>query len=124
VKFWFCSGVFLLIIGFCIISYAVIQNGVQDLEKDIERVTEAVDAKDWQKADALMRDARVKWRRYEKFYALVARHQLYEPVAVGMIVLPKLIKEKSDEAYAAAVRLSAEMRLLRDAERFSWSNVL
>ena len=115
---------FAVITLFSVVVHINLQNGIQSLEQDMAQVAEALQRDDWNEAEELLTAIKQRWQRMQGFYALFARHQLYEPVAIGMNTLPKLIAEQETDAYAAALKLKEELHLLREAETFAWRNVL
>ncbi|MCL2547421.1 MAG: DUF4363 family protein [Oscillospiraceae bacterium] len=109
---------------FCVVVHVNLQGGIEALERDMAQVAVALQDDDWAQAETLMQSITKRWRRKQGFYALFARHQLYEPVAIGMKTLPRLISEQEKEAYRTALTLREELYLLREAERFAARNIL
>ena len=119
-----CICVFALIALFCIVTYVQLQSGIESLENQVAEVAIALEQENWQQAEEMTQQITRRWQRKQNFYSLFARHQLYEPVSIGMRVLPELIARREKDAYITALRLREELYLLRETETFTWRNVL
>ena len=113
-----------LVLMFGLFNHFSVQSVTGNMEQSVRSVAEAVSDKRWDDAEAHMREALRLWGRWSKFFLLVTRHDIFEPVYVGMQSLPDLLRSRDESScMTAALTLREQLALLREAEDFRWENI-
>ncbi len=119
-----CVVVLAMVLAFSWWCHSNVQRQAHALEDSVSAVRQAIEASDWDRAAEEIGHLDALWHSSRRFLSLVARHELYEPVAVLLGELLAVAPQCDDDTAELAAKLQQHLRLMIETESFRWDNVL
>ena len=124
-RFWIGVGLLLALLGAGVWAMQAMDSVHGSITENLQQSAEAAQANNWDKADALARDATTRWEENRRFTSSMADHTELDEIDSIFAQAQVYREHRSAADYAACcARLAKLIEALQESHDLNWRNLL
>lgn len=123
-RFWFALLLLFTILGVSLWNAHHLNQFTATLSEQLLQAEELTANKHWEQAELLITQARESWHQKNPYLHVTLRHSDTDQIEIGFDETLRLLRSRETGEYAAATaRLTAQLRLVSEAELLNLENL-